>query len=107
MTYDHLRNSFKGLLTLMLLYSGGDILKTIKRIFPYTGIVLVSGMPYLAGMLGVSNYAAKRIVDAIVAGAGIWTIIALVIASGGSAAIAFTLAKTMIKRLGTKLATTW
>lgn len=69
--------------------------------------MLTPAMPQVSAMLGVSSYAAKRIVDAIMAGASVWTLVSLLIVSGGSLAVAWALVKQFIKRFGAKAAIAW
>lgn len=86
---------------------GGDTI--IKFLLGSIGTILGLSLfqPELAGMLGVSTYAAKSIVDAILKGASLWTIISLILCSGGSMAVAFALIKSFIKRFGSKAAISW
>lgn len=70
-------------------------------------LAFVPSLPQVAGMLGVSTYAAKKIVDAIMTGASIWTVVSLLIVSGGSAAVAWAAAKAFIKRFGASTAVAW
>ena len=70
-------------------------------------LIISPTFPQVAGMLGVSTYAAKRIVDAIMAGASVWTIITLIAVSGGSAALAWGAIKAFVKRFGAATATAW
>lgn len=82
----------------------------MKKFMFLVAIVSLSvspAFPQVAGMLGVSTYAAKRIVDAIMAGASVWTIITLIAVSGGSAALAWTAIKAFVKRFGAATATAW
>lgn len=64
-------------------------------------------IPQVAGMLGISIEASRKVVNAIADGATIWTVVALVAASGGSAAIAWGLVKSAIVKFGRKVAITW
>lgn len=83
----------------------GKILKLIP-IFVFVGMITVS-VPNLAGMLGVSHYAARKVVDAIFLGLSFWTILGLIVAGGGVMAIGLGLMKSVVKRLGKKAATVW
>jgi len=69
--------------------------------------IVVIDVPQAASMLGVSTYAAGKVVDAIVMGSSVVTIIALILASGGSAGIAIAGIKYMIKTFGRKTAIAW
>ncbi|MFZ7119568.1 MAG: uberolysin/carnocyclin family circular bacteriocin [Eubacteriaceae bacterium] len=70
-------------------------------------IICIGCMPNVDSMLGVSAYAARKIVDAIFAGMVIATIIGLIIAGGGVAVIGMALLKYMVKRLGRVAAVGW
>lgn len=63
--------------------------------------------PNLTGMLGLSTYTARRVVDAIMAGAAIWTILSLLLISAGSVAIALATVKFFVKRVGRHAAISW
>lgn len=76
---------------LMLLFSAG----------------MIGGLPQAASMLGVSSYAATKVVDAIMAGLSVWSIIALVATSAGSMAVVMATVKVLIKKVGRKAAIAW
>ena len=83
----------------------------MKKIKLFTVVALALTVfvrhPLASSMLGVSTYAATKIVDAIMAGMSVWTILALIATSGGTAGIAVGTIKIMIKRLGRKTAIAW
>lgn len=82
----------------------------MKKIFGIVSVLIcliAISMPNLVALLGVSTYAAKKIVDAIMAAMSIWSIIGLLAVSGGSAAVAFLIAKSAIKKFGRKIAATY
>lgn len=66
-----------------------------------------AGTPLAAGMLGVSTYAATNIVNAIMAGMSIWSIIGLFAVSGGAMAVVFAGVKRLISTIGKKAAVAW
>lgn len=84
-----------------------EIMKKFMLLTTSFALIFVTSLPQVAGMLGVSTYAAKRIVDAVMAGASVWTIISLMAISGGSAALAWTAVRAFIKRFGAATATAW
>ncbi|MFV0498557.1 MAG: circular bacteriocin, circularin A/uberolysin family [Bacilli bacterium] len=79
----------------------------IIPIFALLFVIAVYGFPFVSSMLGVSTYAAKKIVDAIFIGAGFWTIVGLIAAGGGVAAIGMGFLRYMTKRLGRKATIAW
>jgi len=82
--------------------------KIVKMMFAFVIVSFVAGtMPNVVGMLGVSNYAATRVVDAILAGASAWTILSLIAAGGGALAIGLGLFKEIVKRVGRNVAIGW
>ena len=66
-----------------------------------------TSLPQLIGMLGLSNYTARRVVDAIMTGTSIWAIVSLIFISAGSVAIALGTVKYFVKRLGKRAAVSW
>lgn len=83
----------------------------MKKTLFLASILLVSliyvGVPNAAGMLGVNVNAAAKVVDAIMAGMSIWSIIGLVAVSGGTLAIAWYGIKEAINRFGRRTAVVW
>ncbi|MBS4750910.1 circular bacteriocin, circularin A/uberolysin family [Granulicatella sp. zg-ZJ] len=78
----------------------------------FSVIMLILGIffvvtPDAASMLGVNTYAAMKIVDAIMAGMSIWSIIGLVAVSGGALAVVWFGVKELIQRVGKKAAIAW
>lgn len=69
--------------------------------------LLAFGMPHAASMLGVSSYAATKVVDAILMGLSVWSILALVAVSGGALAVVMASIKTLVVRVGKKAAIAW
>lgn len=71
------------------------------------GIFLIPDAPHAASMLGVSTYAATKVVDAIMAGMSIWALLGIVAVSGGTMAVVWFGVKEMIKKVGRKVAISW
>ncbi|AMC92489.1 hypothetical protein AOC36_00310 [Erysipelothrix larvae] len=61
----------------------------------------------ITGMLGVNVYTARKLVDAIAAGAGLWTLLALCLTGASLMAIVMASGKTLIKRFGKTAAISW
>lgn len=85
--------------------------KNLLLVLPIVGIVgLFVGAPMLTANLGISSYAAKKVIDIINTGSAVATIIALVttVVGGGliTAGIVAT-AKSLIKKYGAKYAAAW
>lgn len=72
-----------------------------------TLVLIGMGIPKITGMLGINVYAARRVIDAIMGGASLFTIIALCIGGGSALVLAFSLAKSMIRTFGKSAAITW
>lgn len=64
-------------------------------------------IPQVASMLGVSTYAAQKIVDAIFIGASIWKIVSLIVACGATFAFGMLMVKKLTKALGRAAAVAW
>lgn len=83
----------------------------MKKTVFLASILLVSliyvGVPNAAAMLGVNVKAAGAVVDAIMAGMSIWSIIGLVAVSGGTLAVAWYAIKEAANRFGRKVALGW
>lgn len=71
------------------------------------GVFLIPDAPHAASMLGVSTYAATKVVDAIMAGMSIWALLGIVAVSGGTMAVVWFGVKEMIKKVGRKVAISW
>lgn len=73
-----------------------------KMVIILLGCIIVSvvGAPYAASMLGVSTYAATKVVDAIMAGMSIWAVAGIVAVSGGAMGVVWYGVKSLIKRVG-------
>lgn len=83
----------------------------MKKTLFLASILLVSliyvGVPNAASMLGVNTYAATKVVDAIMAGMSLWSIIGLIAVSGGTLAFAWYGIKTAIYKFGRRTAIAW
>lgn len=83
----------------------------MKKTVFLASILLVSliyvGVPNVVGMLGVNVKAAGAVVDAIMAGMSIWSIIGLVAVSGGTLAVAWYAVKEAVNRFGRKAGIAW
>jgi len=84
----------------------------MKRLLKFTMLILCLMMspftlPEITAYMGIPTYAAQKVVDAIFYGASAWTIISLIIMSGGFMAIGYyTLRKLVIDR-GKAVAIAW
>jgi len=82
--------------------------KVVKTMLALLFVSLVSvSLPHAVGMLGVSVYAATKLVDAVMMGASIYTIIGLIVISGGAAGVAIGGIRYMIGRFGRRVAINW
>ncbi|MGI6155814.1 MAG: uberolysin/carnocyclin family circular bacteriocin [Enterococcus lemanii] len=85
--------------------------KNLLLVLPILGIVgLFVGAPMLTANLGISSYAAKKVIDIINTGSAVTTIIALVAAVVGGGLITagvVATAKSLIKKYGAKYAAAW
>ncbi|MCW6675841.1 uberolysin/carnocyclin family circular bacteriocin [Aerococcaceae bacterium NML160702] len=77
------------------------------KLLVFMCFALVVVMPNAASMLGVSTYAATKVVDAIMLGMSIWAIIGLVAVSGGAVAAVWWGVKELVKRVGRRAAIAW
>lgn len=85
--------------------------KNLLLVLPILGIVgLFVGAPMLTANIGISSYAAKKVIDIINTGSAVTTIIALVAAVVGGGLITagvVATAKSLIKKYGAKYAAAW
>lgn len=80
----------------------GLVKKFICVILSFSFVLLL--LPSATGMLGVSSYAATKIVDAVYHGLGVWMIIGLIITGGGFMAIAIASFRRLVKKFGRRVA---
>lgn len=85
--------------------------KKLLLVLPILGIVgLFVGAPMLTANLGISSYAAKKVIDIINTGSAVATIISIVAAVVGGGLITAGIvatAKSLIKKYGVKYAASW
>lgn len=70
-------------------------------------VSLLGGGPQLVGTFGLAHHAAVKVIDAIFIGSSWATILLLIGTGGGIAALGMAAFKTIVKRLGRKLAVAW
>jgi len=82
--------------------------KLCKIVFVLVFVMLVSGgFPDAVAMLGISHTVAMRVVDAILSGASVGTIIWMIIAGGGVLAVSMAVLRQVVARMGRRAAIAW
>ncbi|HBL1326856.1 TPA: uberolysin/carnocyclin family circular bacteriocin [Enterococcus faecium] len=85
--------------------------KNLLLVLPILGFAgFFVGVPMLSANIGISSYAAKKVIDIINTGSTVATIISIVAAVVGGGLITagiVTTAKSLIKKYGAKYAAAW
>ncbi len=85
--------------------------KNLLLVLPILGFAgFFVGVPMLSANIGISSYAAKKVIDIINTGSTVATIISIVAAVVGGGLITAGIvatAKSLIKKYGTKYAAAW